>query len=730
MKFQHIGLCSFLLMAACTQSDSGSSGPDASVVFAQNLNSSLIQAGGQYAVKWSLPYGGGPLSSSTNYLIATQNENMQADCTAPIKITPVTTSLSFALPTPQWVPSQVLVNGQIVPTSANGTYLLSCLGNGQFKKDYLSTDNQTVLYSVSLTNYTSTPLSGMLENSPADLLQDLPFQDAIAANYFPANAKWNVGSAYIKHQTQFTADTYFAEPCINAQTGQAADTCLTGVLEDIFPYNDSPNGKPSELDQLSDGTISTIQGLRMWIATAARPETNGTVFRSFFELGGNVYAGELLKQGTTEVYAQADGSLVNYIIELNSNAVLTVANSFISAGALGSDAGSDAPVGQCLDLFGIGGHGINGSLAPQDLLQHYAVPTGLTGSGQTIALVDGPSTADLLSDLNVMSAYYGLPILGACPSTTGPCFQHIDLTNGAAVSADQDWGAEPALDLQAAHAVAPSANLLLVTAASDNWSDMMIAIQTAASAANVSAVSMSFGYTGSNNTNDVNGPAFDAMIAGFPGVVFLASTGDSGASGGPGYPAASPLVTAVGGTRIQSLTWTDTSSETAWLFTGGGIQPQEAMPSWQSNYLTSAETSMNDFMRAAPDVAADADYQHSPFAIYYKQRWVMTGGTSLSAPIWAGMTALIAQSIWKNKQKTLANVMTTTSPSGGGFNALLYAAKSAAGTQVFHDIVSGSNNLTGAPCALCNAGAGYNDVTGLGTPQLSALMTQLLTQVH
>src|SRR6202012_5134041 len=113
------------------------------------------------------------------------------------------------------------------------------------------------------------------------------------------------------------------------------------------------------------------------------------------------------------------------------------------------------------------------------------------------------------------------------------------------------------------------------------------------------------------------------------GVVVFACTGDDGFMSSARYPAASPYVTAVGGTSISSVAGAvAVSAESAWQYSGGGPAPTEVMPAWQSAVLSSIAISSNGGVRAVPDVAAVADPQHSAFAVYREQQWVMSGGTS------------------------------------------------------------------------------------------------------
>lgn len=713
-------------VAAAAGCSSGSSGED-QAQFEQQLNAGLTGAGGEYSISWDLPIGGGALNSPPNYLVAAEIGDQNVACGSTVKVTPFRSSLALSLEAPGLSTNRVVLNGQIRMMSSQGTFQLTC-SSGGFIKDYIADDEQTVLYSLNLGNYTTVPLSGLIANSPEELLANVPLEDWINDNLFSANASWVSGATFSTHGAAPVADYVLTEDCPSSQpSGTTTPTpCGTGVtLDSYFPnlLTDS-DGKPTEWDEASDGQISTVQGMRMWTANLPLPAAGTASYRVYYELGGNVYIGTLYKEGQPIVYSQADGTRVAYSVALNVPAVLSISNNFISGGAAGPLSGSDAELGQTADLFGLGGHGINGALAPQDLAQHYSLPTGLTGNGQTIVVVDAPGSGDFLADLNVMSQYYGLPTLQTCPASSGPCFKQIDLSNGSTGSGSSDWGTEVALDLQSAHAVAPGANLILVTAASQNADDLVTAIDLAATQDGVTVVSMSFGGT----FDDTSG--FDQDIGAMPGVAFVASSGDEGNQSQTGYPAGSPNVTAVGGTRIRALSWSSTGSETAWLFSGGGAPAQGSMPSWQTSYLTPTLVSENQNLRAVPDVAAVADSQNSPFAIYVKQHWLLAGGTSLSAPLWAGFTALLGESMVTNNHRTLASALAAAGPNGGGFNSMLYAAKTAAGTSVFHDIVSGSDNLGAESCPLCQSGAGYNDVTGLGVPDVSALITQLLSQAH
>ncbi len=513
-------------------------------------------------------------------------------------------------------------------------------------------------------------------------------------------------------------DTIFTIDCANSTTvssdsATAPNACQAGTLDTFFPITLGIGDHPTETDFSTDGVISTVQGLRMWVATAPLTEESAPTqeYRVFFEFEGSVYEGFLQKDGSKFQNYQTDGSAVGYLLTLNQAAVNSVQRGLITGtSAPGALVGNTNEV-TWVDLFGIGGHGINGALSPADLRSHYDIPAALTGTGVSIAIVNAPGTGNFQGDLNTFSQFYGLP---QCNSTN-PCFEWIDLSNGAPVPRTADEGGEVALDLAVAHGIAPDARIILVTSKSNTYADLIAAVNYAAQLTGVTAVSLSYTLAITENAME------DSTLAQFQsslGMIFFACTGDDANVLGARYPAESPYVTGVGGTRISSVALG--STETAWEFSGGGANLNAVMPTWQSALLTSAYISANSGMRAVPDVAANADPQHSAFAVYRNNHWGMSGGTSEATPLWAGISALLAQYL-ANKGGSLSALVAATP---GGFNGLLYQMKILQnGNSGFYDIEAGSNNLTGAQCDLCTAGPGYDDVTGLGAPDVAKLFS-------
>jgi len=192
-----------------------------------------------------------------------------------------------------------------------------------------------------------------------------------------------------------------------------------------------------------------------------------------------------------------------------------------------------------------------------------------------------------------------------------------------------------------------------------------------------------------------------------PGVSFLASSGDNG--NGVSYPASSPYVLSVGGTTLAlDAAGALTKTEKGWQGSGGGISAYEKQPSYQS-----ALSLATGGMRATPDISADGDPQ-TGVAVYHAGSgggWYTVGGTSASAPQWAGVVAVA---------DSLRPIPLATSAKDRSF---VYGAAVTSGN--FRDIKSGKNGTCGAHC---RAAAGFDLVTGLGSPLLSSLIPVLASQ--
>jgi len=343
-------------------------------------------------------------------------------------------------------------------------------------------------------------------------------------------------------------------------------------------------------------------------------------------------------------------------------------------------------------------------ILPARLLKFYGVPQG-GGSGATIAIIDAYDNPAIASDIATFSNYFGL----ATPPTCGKdasgnlvlsngCFAKIPASGSKLPKADQGWALEIALDVQWAHVVAPAANIVLIEAASNSFTDLMVAIDKAVQL-KASVVSMSWGGREFQSES-----SYDSHFN-VAGVTFFASSGDSGS--GPDYPAVSPYVVSVGGTTANMAADGTYIGETAWSGSGGGFSLYEPLPAAQQPYLTGSK-------RGNPDVAYIAD-PNTGFAVYdsYGYRgqkgWFQLGGTSAGAPQWAALFAV-------------ADAQSATPLSGLGN---VYNLANTSYSTVYHDITIGTNGTCGSTCT---ASTGYDLVTGLGSPVAQSLISALVTQ--
>lgn len=362
-----------------------------------------------------------------------------------------------------------------------------------------------------------------------------------------------------------------------------------------------------------------------------------------------------------------------------------------------------------------------GGLQPVDLLAAYDIKPlrdlGMDGTGETVAFYESDGFNQ--QDLNTFTQQYNLPPLQptikAGPSLTP--------------------GAETEMDLEVVHEIAPGARLLIYNmdfASMKNSSNAQVLgaitnLQSQMVTDNPGAViSESWGLCdkalGSANVapyQDIYNHA-DAL-----GESVFASTGDNGAFEclqfakrgtaptsqylGAVVPSSAPGVTAVGGTRLSVAVDKSWYNETVWedpVQTGGGggnISDFFSMPSWQQGPGVPNPQYNPNNMREVPDISADAD-PDSGAAVYLPAsggsgQWAEGGGTSQSAPIWAGITALINQYL---KSKGLKGV--------GFVNPALYHFyANPPPFYPFHDVTVGSNLYYPAT-------PGYDLATGLGTP--------------
>ena len=408
--------------------------------------------------------------------------------------------------------------------------------------------------------------------------------------------------------------------------------------------------------------------------------------------------------------------LLNSDLSLGSAASTAAEVQQLSAARPGAIGRIVAPPPSLTSQVGVSTSGISGfdtplsastaPYTPAQIRHAYGVDQlSNNGAGQTIAIIDAYNDTTIQTDLATFDTRFGLPAANLTVAMPG-------VKPGQTLGSDSNWALETSLDVEWAHAIAPAATILLVEANTPTYSDLLSAVDYAVNLKDsqgvnqvVKQISMSWGggeFSGESSM-------FDSYFN-HPGVTFLASSGDSGA--GVEYPAASPYVTSVGGTSLSIDTSSNRLSETGWSGSGGGISSQVAKPTYQNGFVSGGN-------RGVPDVSYDAD-PYTGVYVYDAGSYYQVGGTSAGAPQWAGLIALANQGRAAISLPSLGTGMAL------GTNTVLYGL--AGGTSYtnaggdFLDITSGSNGTNS------NAVAGWDPVTGLGSPVANNLIPALIGQ--
>ncbi len=416
-------------------------------------------------------------------------------------------------------------------------------------------------------------------------------------------------------------------------------------------------------------------------------------------------------------------------------------------------AARQAPSGTalCEEEDGIACFGPGQLRAAYDLSPLYAA--GITGKGETIAIVDSYGSPTIRSDLAAFDKQFGYP---APPKFTiiAPLGSVRWNPDNSAMS---EWAGETTLDVEYAHALAPGASILLVetpvseTEGVAGFPQIVRAEQYLLAHYKVAVISQSFSATEETFKNYAQlRPLRAAYIeAAARHVTVLAASGDAGATDlqlnqadfytrrVTSWPDSDPLVTGVGGTQLEQrgtgYTWTawNNTYDDGWNLystgsadpvpsaSGGGLSEFFARPSYQNGVknITGDQRGVPDIaMSAACDGSVDVYSSYDPGYA----GWSLVCGTSEATPEFAAIVALAAQ---------------VAGHPLGLINPALYKL-SAARAPGLVDVTSGNNTVsfyqgtaakpytvTGYP-----ARAGYNLVTGVGTVNAADFVYELAGQ--
>jgi hypothetical protein len=369
-------------------------------------------------------------------------------------------------------------------------------------------------------------------------------------------------------------------------------------------------------------------------------------------------------------------------------------------------------------------------LRPQDLHSAYRLPT-TSASPQTIALVDAYDDPTAEADLKVYDEEFNLP---ACTTANG-CFTKVNEKgkSGPLPEAEGGWAEEISLDIEVAHAICQNCHILLVEAGDTTYLSLEAAEETAVK---LGANEISNSWSGAE-------PVTDSSVFDHPGTVVTAASGDEGYlnwqsqnmddRGTVGYPASSPHVVAVGGTRLSIADEGAWVGETVWNgdgATGGGCSEHYEAPLWQRS-LANWSTVGCGSMRAVADVSADAD-PYTGVAFYDSTTiveeggeygpigWGTVGGTSLASPLIAATFALAggaggveypAQTLYENELKAPGSLHDVEIGSSGECLKSFDYETGLSGCTALEEAESSCSRD-----AICLAGPGYDGPSGVGSP--------------
>ncbi len=379
------------------------------------------------------------------------------------------------------------------------------------------------------------------------------------------------------------------------------------------------------------------------------------------------------------------------------------------------------------------------------LLQH-----GIDGRGETVVLPELAEpqfplpTSNIRRDLARFDQLFHLPAARVRVVSTLAPSASPRLANG-----------EEVLDTEMVHAIAPRAAIveLMVKGTSlDNTPNAVAAFVSALRLGTSLGAVISISAAGQTGGEHCDTPAEVANLhealrhASDHHVTVVAASGDIGAVGEPcqlfkgltggtfspvkeaNLPASDPLVLAVGGTALTaSHTTGHYMNERAWGLpcgdpgshfqaSGGGFSHLHARPSYQDHIPRAG------VRRGVPDVAADACPETGFPIVTADDAGGYTisahGGTSASAPLWAGVIALADQ--YAGRQL-------------GFVNAALYRiGRSHLYGKAFHDVTAGNNSVRFPPKTISGyrAARGWDPVTGWGSPNARVLIPLLAREVR
>jgi kumamolisin len=353
---------------------------------------------------------------------------------------------------------------------------------------------------------------------------------------------------------------------------------------------------------------------------------------------------------------------------------------------------------------------------PSQLAAHYNFPTG-DGTGEAVGLLEFGG-GYFPSDLQEFCKLAGVGMPTVVPVST----------DGTATNSKDGAEGEVMLDVEVVAGICPKSTIVVYFAewTEQGWITAMDAV-IQDKTHDPGVISVSWGAP--EDTDIWTDQAMTQMNETFKeaallGITICIAAGDDGSSDADmdghahaDFPASSPYVLAVGGTTIP--TKGGTGPDIVWKegdglradnggSTGGGVSAKFDRPPWQEGITIASVNPGAIVGRCVPDVAANADWNASPYLLVVDGKAQGNGGTSAASPLWASLVTLVNQARGAGKRI-------------GYLTPMLY--QGGAGSAGCTDITSG-DNVTAAVGGY-RAGSGYDAVSGWGTPNGKQLLAAL-----
>jgi hypothetical protein len=172
-------------------------------------------------------------------------------------------------------------------------------------------------------NISVVPLSGTVASAPTDLVQWFNFLYFNTA-LLNTTTTWTAGAAYMKYTETQIGDTYTVEDYTGSTTGNTPVPVATGTtIAALMTAGGIKSGSDDTTYTLSNGAVSTINGVTTYVASAVRPNRTTPTYHTYYDLNGNVYSGNLVKDGTVlggnEYPVAAAGTTQGFTLNYSQN---------------------------------------------------------------------------------------------------------------------------------------------------------------------------------------------------------------------------------------------------------------------------------------------------------------------------------------------------------------------------------------------------------------------------